>query len=130
MAIINAPSMADRVYQGDEGNCSVAEAQIVFGANGIPAAANGDVINLLTLPVGMRIHGISIVSEALGANVQIKSGSKVLLNAAATTTAGQSFTPIVPYSTLVSDEVVTATAAGAIATGRLVVLLHYVAVGY
>ncbi|MBD0848897.1 hypothetical protein AKG38_20780, partial [Pectobacterium carotovorum subsp. carotovorum] len=38
--------------------------------------------------------------------------------------------PVVPYSTAVSGEKITATIAGGAATGRLVVNVKYVAVGY
>ncbi|KFX07283.1 hypothetical protein KP22_04120 [Pectobacterium betavasculorum] len=127
MATIQAPSMRDAVYQGPQGNLSLAESQIVLAA-----AAVGDVVELLEMPIGMRICSIDIVSDALGANttVAIKSGNQTLIAAASHATAVAKSVPIVPYSTAASGEKITATIAGGAATGRLFVNVKYVAVGY
>lgn len=51
---ILAPSLSERVYSGTHGNESVAEG--VFTVN---AAEQETVINLLSLPTGVRINGIN-----------------------------------------------------------------------
>ncbi|WP_212768466.1 hypothetical protein [Pectobacterium versatile] len=127
MATIQAPSMRDAVYQGPQGNLSLAESQIVLAT-----AAVGDVVELLEMPIGMRIYSVDVVSDALGANttVAIKSGNQTLVAAASHAAAVAKSVPVVPYSTAVSGEKITATIAGGAATGRLVVNVKYVAVGY
>ncbi|MFJ5427678.1 hypothetical protein ACIPUP_00720 [Pectobacterium actinidiae] len=127
MATIQAPSMRDAVYQGPQGNLSLAESQIV-----LTAAAAGDIVELLEMPIGMRIYSVDVVSDALGANttVAIKSGNQTLVVAASHAAAVVKSVPVVPYSTVVSGEKITATIAGGAATGRLVVNVKYVAVGY
>ncbi|MDG0795648.1 hypothetical protein [Pectobacterium punjabense] len=127
MATIQAPSMRDAVYQGPQGNLSLAESQIVLAA-----AAVGDVVELLEMPIGMRIYSVDVVSDALGANttVAIKSGNQTLVAAASHAAAVAKSVPVVPYSTAASGEKITATIAGGAATGRLIVNVKYVAVGY
>ncbi|UCZ75329.1 hypothetical protein LHK94_20460 [Dickeya zeae] len=127
MATIQAPSMRDAVYQGPQGNLSIAEGQIT-----LKAAAANDVVELLEMPIGMRIYGVDVISDALGANVtvEIKSGDKVLVAAAAHSAAVAKSVPIAPYSTATDGEKITATIAGAAATGNLTVLVKYTAVGY
>ncbi|NKI73547.1 hypothetical protein Dpoa2040_000749 [Dickeya sp. CFBP 2040] len=127
MATIQAPSMRDAVYQGPQGNLSIAEGQIT-----LKAAAVNDVVELLEMPIGMRIYGVDVISDALGANVtvEIKSGDKVLVAAAAHSTAVAKSVPVAPYATIVDGEKITATIAGAAATGNLTVLVKYIAVGY
>ncbi|KHN49430.1 hypothetical protein [Pectobacterium fontis] len=127
MATIQAPSMRDAVYQGPQGNLSLAESQIVLAT-----AAVGDVVELLEMPIGMRIYAVDVVSDALGANttVAIKSGNQALVAAASHAAAVAKSVPVVPYSTVASGEKITATIAGGAATGRLIVNVKYVAVGY
>ncbi|GKV88516.1 hypothetical protein [Pectobacterium carotovorum] len=127
MATIQAPSMRDAVYQGPQGNLSLAESQIVLAA-----AAAGDIVELLEMPIGMRICSVDLVSEALGAGVtvEVKSGAHTLVAAASHADVVAKSVPVVPYSTAVSGEKITATIAGGAATGRLVVNVKYVAVGY
>ncbi|ENY0908422.1 hypothetical protein [Serratia ureilytica] len=127
MATIIAPSMRDAVYQGPQGNLSIAEGQIVLAA-----AKAGDVVELLDMPIGMRIYSLDIVSDALGAGVTvaIKSGTTTLVAAGSHAAAVAKVVPIVPYSTITSGEKITATVAGGDASGRLVVTVKYVATGY
>jgi hypothetical protein len=68
---ILAPSLSERIYSGTHGNESVAEG--VFTVN---AAEADSVIHLLSLPVGIRINSLQLVSTGgLGtATVSIKSG--------------------------------------------------------
>ncbi|CAM3629619.1 MULTISPECIES: hypothetical protein [Yersinia] len=127
MSSIKAPSMGDTVYQGPQGNLSLAEGQIILNK-----ADDGTVIELLELPLGICIYGLSVVSEALGAGVTlaVKSGATELLAANAHDIAVANYTPIVPYSTVAAGEKITAIIAGGKASGRLVVNIHYVAKGY
>ncbi len=127
MATIQAPSMRDAVYQGPQGNLSIAEGRITLNA-----AAVGDVIELLDMPIGMRICGVDVISDALGANttVAIKSGDQSLVAAASHAAAVAKSVPVVPYSTVADGEKITATIAGGAATGNLIVLVKYTAVGY
>lgn len=131
MPTYNAPSMSDRTYNGQAGNLSVAECQIVFGGGSQPVGAADDIVNLCTLSAGMRINRIVVVSEALGADaaIQIKSGAKVLIDSQAVATATTVDTPILPYETLTDDEVVTATITAGAPEGRLCVMVHFVAKG-
>lgn len=55
MAIINASTMRDVVYQGPAGNASVAEGFIQM--NGVKS---GDEIYLLELPAGARVYGATL----------------------------------------------------------------------
>lgn len=57
---ILAPSLSERVYSGTHGNESVAEG--VFTVN---AAEQETVINLLSLPTGVRINGIQLISKVV-----------------------------------------------------------------
>ncbi|MEE3649459.1 MULTISPECIES: hypothetical protein [unclassified Brenneria] len=127
MATILAPSIRDAVYQGPQGNLSIAEGRITLAA-----AAVNDVVELLELPIGMRIYGVDVISSALGADVtvEIKSGDHVLVAAASHAAAVAKSVPVAPYSTVVAGEKITATIAGGAATGELVVLVKYTAVGY
>ncbi|MNG55942.1 hypothetical protein D3C79_140140 [compost metagenome] len=127
MATIIAPSMRDAVYQGPQGNLSIAEGQIILAA-----AKAGDVVELLEMPIGMRIYSLDIVSDALGAGVTvaIKSGATTLVAAGSHAAAVAKVVPIVPYSTVADGEKITATLAGGDAAGRLVVNVKYVATGY
>lgn len=74
---ILAPSLSERVYTGTHGNESVAEG--VFTVN---AAEADSVIHLLSLPVGIRINSLQLVSTGgLGtATVSIKSGEHALID--------------------------------------------------
>ncbi|AJJ55760.1 putative phage protein [Yersinia pseudotuberculosis IP 32953] len=127
MTIIKAPSIGDAVYQGPQGNLSLAEGQII-----LKDAAVGDVIEFLELPIGMRIYGVSVVSDALGAGVtvEIKSGTTSLVSAASHAVTVAKNVPITPYSTISAGEKVTAVIAGGPASGHLAVNILYVAVGY
>ncbi|RLM26505.1 hypothetical protein BIY29_05450 [Brenneria alni] len=127
MAIIQAPSIRDAVYQGPQGNLSIAESSVTLSA-----AAIGDVVELLEMPIGMRIYSVDVVSEALGADVTvtIKSGDQTLVAAASHAAAVARSVPVSPYSTVTAGEKITAVIAGGAATGRLVVNVKYVAVGY
>ncbi|MCW2484839.1 hypothetical protein J5069_02900 [Candidatus Symbiopectobacterium sp. NZEC127] len=127
MATIQAPSMRDAVYQGPQGNLSIAESRVTLNA-----AEVGDVVELLDMPIGMRIHGVDVISDALGVDVTvaINSGDQSLVAAASHAAAVAKSVPVVPYSTVADGEKITATIAGGAATGSLIVLFKYTAVGY
>ncbi len=126
---ILAPSLSERIYSGTHGNESVAEG--VFTVN---AAEAETVIHLLSLPVGIRINSLQLVSTGgLGgtATVSIKSGKHVLIdNSDAVTARFARYVPVEPYTTLRDGELVTVTIKTAAATGTLNVLLRYTVVGY
>ncbi|QKJ87411.1 Putative phage protein [Paramixta manurensis] len=127
MSVIIAPSLSERVYQGPQGNESVAEGSITLSA-----AAPGDIVQLLDFPIGMRINSVQVVSDALGeeVKVEIKSGDTVLVPADDFSSAVATVVPVQPYMTQSDGELLTATISGGAAAGKLVVLIRYVAVGY
>ncbi|ARZ00534.1 hypothetical protein AXW37_06405 [Yersinia ruckeri] len=127
MTTIKAPSMGDAVYQGPQGNLSLAEGQVI-----LKDAAAGDVVEFMELPLGICIHGLSVVSEALGIGVTltIKSGTTELLAVRTQNVAIAKYAPIIPHSTVAAGEKITGIIAGGKASGRLVVNIHYVAKGY
>ena len=95
---ILAPSLSERIYSGTHGNESVAEG--VFTVN---AAEADSVIHLLSLPVGIRINSLQLVSTGgLGtATVSIKSGEHVLIdNSEAVSAKFARYVPVEPYTTL------------------------------
>ena len=125
---ILAPSLSERIYSGTHGNESVAEG--VFTVN---AAEADSVIHLLSMPVGIRINSLQLVSTGgLGtATVSIKSGEHVLIdNSEAVSAKLARYVPVEPYNTLRDGELVTVTIKTAAATGTLNVLLRYTVVGY
>ena len=126
---ILAPSLSERVYSGTHGNESVAEG--VFTVN---AAEQETVINLLSLPTGVRINGIQLISKGgLGgtATVSVKSGKHELIgDSGAVTDSFAIYVPVEPYTTQSDGELVTVTIKTAAATGTLNVLLRYTVVGY
>lgn len=125
---ILAPSLSERVYTGTHGNESVAEG--VFTVN---AAEADSVIHLLSLPVGIRINSLQLVSTGgLGtATVSVKSGKHELIgDSGAVTASFAKYVPVEPYTTQSDGELVTVTIKTAVATGILNVLLRYTVVGY
>ena len=126
---ILAPSLSERVYSGTHGNESVAEG--VFTVN---VAEQETVINLLSLPTGVSINGIQLISKGgLGgtATVSVKSGKHELIgDSGAVTASFAKYVPVEPYTTQSDGELVTVTIKTAAATGTLNVLLRYTVVGY
>ncbi|EIX4511172.1 hypothetical protein MKI77_005213 [Escherichia coli] len=126
---ILAPSLSERVYSGTHGNESVAE-----GVFTVKSAQTDSVINLLSLPAGVRINGIQLTSKSgLGetATVSVKSGKHELIgDSGAVTASFAKYVPVEPYTTQSDGELVTVTIKTAEATGTLNVLLRYTVVGY
>jgi len=75
MATIKAPSMHDRIYVGAHGNVSMALTNV-----SLKAAAIGDVVEMVELPIGLSLTGFRVHTNGLGESVKIdiKSGSDVL----------------------------------------------------
>lgn len=123
MATINAPSLQDTQYSG---NCPLA---VAHGYIALAAAAIADKVRLVKLYAGTKIHEIKLVNAPLGASTTVSLGYEYIngeaggsANAllAATSTAGAAATrgvgaPVV----LAYDAYITATVAGAVATGQL-----------
>ncbi|HDL8505747.1 TPA: hypothetical protein PXR55_001045 [Yersinia enterocolitica] len=127
MAIITAPSMADTVYQGPQGNLSVAEGWYQFNGG----EKVGDTIELLTLPIGMRIYGVNVVSEALGVYISILCHGTTLVSSNNHVFTAARYVLIKPYSTKTPDEKLKAViSSGSPARGLLTASFFYTAVGY
>jgi hypothetical protein len=96
----------------------------------VNGAANS-IIEFIEFPIGMQIVGVDIINEALGAGVTVavSCGATILVAAVSKAAAGVSTTPIFPYLTT-GTEKVTATIAGAAATGKLGIAVRYRAIGY
>ncbi len=128
-SVITAPSLSERVYSGTHGNESVAEGYVT-----VNAAEQGSVVHLLSLPIGIRINALQLVSDTgLGgaAKISVKSGEQVLISDSGAVTPGfASYFPVLPYTTQKDDELVTVTVNDAEATGSVSVLLRYTVVGY
>ncbi len=125
--VIYAPSYQENVYQGAHGNESVVEGFVELNA----AAANTQV-RLLSLPIGMRINAVQLVTGDLGAGVTItvKSGDHELVHADDVHAKVAHHFVVEPYSTQTDGEVLTVVTGGAVATGKINVLVRYSVVGY
>lgn len=126
MATIKAPTMHDRVYAGAAGNLS-----LEFGKVKLANAAVDDVVELLDMPIGMKLVGVRVVSDGLGASVtvDIKIGTTVLKAGQDVANATQALIPFEPVY-LKERSTLTATIKGGAATGSLTVMPEYVSVGY
>ncbi|EDX0374225.1 hypothetical protein GTL21_005023 [Salmonella enterica] len=125
--VIFAPTFHENVYQGAHGNESVAESFV-----GLKNVAADTVVHLLRLPIGMRINSVQLVSDAMGAGVTVtvKSGDHELISNEDVHSAVARNVVIEPYSTQTDGELLTVTTAGAVATGKLNILVRYSVVGY
>ncbi|EGB0326526.1 TPA: hypothetical protein ACTALY_000078 [Salmonella enterica subsp. enterica serovar Muenchen] len=125
--VIYAPSFKENVYQGAHGNESVVEGFVELNA----AAANTQV-RLLRLPIGMRINAVQLVTGDLGAGVTVtvKSGEHELVHADDVHAKVTHHFVVEPYSTQTDGEVLTVVTGGAVATGKINVLVRYSVVGY
>lgn len=129
MATINAPTLQDTQYSGD---CPLAPAH---GVVTLAAAAIGDVVRLVKLYAGTKIHESYMVNAALGASTQVSLGfqyangeaggsATALIAATATSTAGKIRSVAAPV-TLEYDAYIIATVSGAAATGKLDAVMFY-----
>jgi len=129
MATIKGATIRNRIYAGGaHGNLSVAHGHALLAA-----AAIGDVIEVLEIPIGIKFIGVRVLSESgLGSSVTatVKVGDKVLASAVNMSGANATVVKaIVPFST-VDKQKLTVTIAGAEATGDIQVIPEYVAEGY
>ncbi|GLQ72909.1 hypothetical protein GCM10007932_22690 [Vibrio penaeicida] len=125
MATITAPSMHDRMYVGTHGNVSVA-----FAGALLQNVAVNDVVDLIEVPIGIKVMGVQIRSSGLGLNVKLDLalGDTPLLSQVDVATAGVQTLPCEAYTERKS--VLRATITGGVANGELAVTPQYVAVGY
>ncbi|EBW6364086.1 hypothetical protein DPU24_25510 [Salmonella enterica subsp. enterica serovar Oranienburg] len=125
--VIYAPSFKENVYQGAHGNESVVE-----GFAELNAAAANTQVRLLRLPIGMRINAVQLVTGDLGAGVTVtvKSGEHELVHADDVHAKVAHHFVVEPYSTQTDGEVLTVVTGGAVATGKINVLVRYSVVGY
>lgn len=126
MATIIAPTMHDRIYSGPTGNMS-----LEVGKAHLNAAADGDVVEYLELPIGLKLYGVRVVSGGLGVGVtvDIKAGDTVLAADVDVSTATAITIPYHPVL-LNINVTLTATIQGGSATGELLVMPEYQSVGY
>ena len=130
MATINAPSLMNTQYSGE---CPLAAAH---GYIALAAAQIADKVRLVKLYAGTKIYSAKMVNAALGAGSTVsigfeyvdgQAGGAVDSFIAATSTAAAAVTregAIQPF-VLMYDAYVTATIAGAAATGQLDAILTY-----
>ncbi|EAA7987823.1 hypothetical protein CJ745_21400 [Salmonella enterica subsp. enterica] len=125
--VIYAPSFQENVYQGAHGNESVVEGFAV-----LKNVAVSTEVRLLSLPIGLRINSVQLVTDALGAGVTvtIKSGAQELVHEADVHGKTTQLTPVKPYTTQSDGELLTAVLGGAVASGEMNILVRYTTVGY
>jgi hypothetical protein len=119
MSTINAPSLANVEYSGDDASAHA------HGYITLAAAQIGDKVRLNKLYAGTKIYSAKFINAALGASSTIAlgyeyvdgSGSGALIAATSTAAAGSSLSAVAPI-TLTGDAYVTATVAGAAVTGQ------------
>jgi hypothetical protein len=122
MATINAPSLQDVQYSGDEG------AVHSHGYIALNAAAIADKVRLVKLYAGTKIFGSKMINAALGASTTISlgfeyvkgqagGGAAALIAATSTAAAASTVSPAAPIL-LQYDAYLTATVGGAAATGQ------------
>ncbi|EBC2121940.1 hypothetical protein GKA92_24205 [Salmonella enterica subsp. enterica] len=125
--VIYAPSFQENVYQGAHGNESVVE-----GFAELKNVAVSTEVRLLRLPVGMRINAVQLVTGDLGTGVTVtvKCGEHELVHADDVHAKVAHHFVVEPYSTQTDGELLTVVTGGAVATGKLSVLVRYSVVGY
>ncbi|MEQ9721284.1 hypothetical protein ABQG65_08815 [Yersinia alsatica] len=130
MAILKAPSMNDTLYQGPGGNLSLAEGYIELNK-----ASSGD-IELLELPIGIRIYAVNLTNTSLGFGVwvEIKCGQTTLVGKTLHSSKITRSEVITPYTTKEAGEKLLAhiscDSTSYKASGKLTVCILYVVVGY
>ncbi|PJC87837.1 hypothetical protein CSW98_01555 [Vibrio sp. HA2012] len=125
MATIKAPTMQDRIYVGTHGNLSVAKSKVALAA-----AAIGDVVEMLEVPIGIDIQGVRVSTTGLGAGVKgtVKLGDTTIK--ADLDLAAEAVVDIPCDIYTKAKQNLTVTISGAAATGTLKVNPQYMAVGY
>jgi hypothetical protein len=138
MPQILASTLRNVPYCGEEGNRSGDHG---FHTLVAPAGAIGDTIDLLTIPAGSKLLGVSLVNAVLGLGTTISlgfrnkdgtvnalAGAAVLLPATATAAAAKTLSVFAPIS-FTTDAVLFATVGGAVALGKIDVITDYLFVG-
>lgn len=130
MATLNAPSLQDTQYSGD---CPLAVAHGYMTLAAVPIA---DKIRLVRLYAGTKLHDVRMVNAALGASTTVSvgweyvngeagGGAAVLIPATSTAAAASTRQAAVAPVLLAFDAFITATIAGAAATGQLDVMTTF-----
>ena len=130
MATLNASTLNDTQYSGD---CPLANAHGVYTFAATPAA---DVVRLVKLYAGTKIHDIKLVNAALGASTTISlgfsyvngeagGGATALLAATSTVSAAATRMGAISPVTLEYDAFITATVGGGAATGKIDVIVTF-----
>ncbi|WP_145500046.1 hypothetical protein [Yersinia bercovieri] len=134
--IMKAPTMGNPIYQGPQGNLSLAEAYADFAGEMNPLE-----IELLELPIGIRIYAVNVFCNAYmrsnDAQVKIECGERssedrtILVPRASYKKVVASHTFIEkPYTTRKAGEILYACIDYDRAYGRLAVSILYVVEGY
>tara|TARA_R110002167_G_scaffold167167_2_gene364301 strand:+ start:246 stop:653 length:408 start_codon:yes stop_codon:yes gene_type:complete len=132
MAQIEAPTMRNQVANGTFGDANSAHAYA-----DLSAAQIGDVVDLVRLPHGTRVDDVKLVHAAMGATTTLQLGyryedvangaavANYFLAAAASSSAGTRRSDKAPLE-FTAPVILTATVAGAAATGRIDAVVGYV----
>jgi hypothetical protein len=129
MATINAPTLANTEYSG-EAPLAPAHGSIVLAA--APIATK---VRLNRLFAGSKIYNCKMVNAALGASTTVSvgweyadgsagGGAAALIPATSTAAAAKTDSAVAP-TVLTGDAYITATIAGAAATGQLDVMTEF-----
>ncbi len=126
MAKIKAPTMHDRMYVGTHGNLSVA-----FSKASLSAAAVNTEVELLDVPIGIKVVALRINTDGLGAGVtvDVKLGTKTLKAGIDVATATNQIIAL-PSAYTDQKAVLMAVIKGAEANGVLEINPEYLSVGY
>ncbi|MES2320005.1 MAG: hypothetical protein V4631_21195 [Pseudomonadota bacterium] len=129
MATINAPTLQDTQYSGDDA------AAFAHGKLTLAAAQVADKVRLVKLFAGTKIYSTKMINAALGASSTVSIGYEYVnaeaggavntfIPATDTSSAAKTDSLIAPL-TLAFDAYITATIAGAAATGALDVVVGF-----
>jgi hypothetical protein len=126
MATIYAPSLSRAIYQGALGNLS--QVDVTYKANNVKA---GDEVWLLEITQGVKVTGVAIISDELGAgaSIELKLGDTSLIPATSVEVAGQIVQAIKPVMVADAPLPLALAVSGAAITGEVTVLLNYQFVG-
>ncbi|WP_025915804.1 hypothetical protein [Herminiimonas sp. CN] len=129
MATINAPTLQNVQYSGDDGS-AFAHGQITLAA-----AQIADKVRLVKLFAGTKIYCAKMINAALGAsstislgfeyvNAEAGGGAAALIPATSTAAIAKTDSIVAPV-TLDYDAYITATVAGAAATGQFDAVISF-----
>ncbi|MEZ8965496.1 hypothetical protein AB6E53_02295 [Vibrio breoganii] len=126
MANIKGATAQKRMYVGTHGNLSK-EVLVVP----LSTVADGGVVDVIEVPVGVNFVGMSIINEALGAGVKLTLtvDGKALVTDKDCAGAGNSVEAFKPVYTE-NKTYLTITVTGGEATGEVVLVPEYQSIGY